>query len=209
MRLDREFDPELHEDLVQRLKLQLGQVFKWRWEWEVENPRATREEGGDSEARGATQFASISQAVEITTYNAVLIWLLGLLWKLDPLNTPHTISSTASHPHPPQPSPDTATTPLHLPGSATQLRTVAIEICLAFDFQIRNIGEKNNNDHVSALFFLMPIGLAWSVLERDANWKTFISEALASSFVTRGYETGQNVFGFGAYAVPIVEDAMK
>lgn len=199
-RLDREFDFALHQDLVQRLKFQLEQLFKWRWRWEGENLHAAWEEESDQEALigRAIHFATLPQAVEIMTYNSVLIWILGLLWKLDPLNIYSIIMVAAGHTQDPSSCRYTTLGPLHLPGEAIQLRDVAVEICKAFDFQIRNIKDKA----VSSLFFLMPIGLAWSALEHEEEWKRFISEGLASSHVTRGYQTGKNVFGFGSYAIP-------
>lgn len=199
-RLDREFEFGLHEDLVQRLKLQLEQLFKWRWRWEGVNQHAAWEEESDRKASVGRKilFQNLPQAVEIMTYNSVLIWILGLLWKLDPLNTHYTVLNAAGT------SKDASTCryntlgPLNLPGEAVQLREIAVEICMAFDFQVRNI----KNHAVSSLFFLMPIGLAWSVLEHEEEWKKVIDEGLASSHVTKGYQTEQNAFGFGSYAVP-------
>lgn len=200
-RLDREFNIDLHNDLVQRLDFQYEQLFKWRWRWEGENLHAAWEEDSDRETPlGRTiRFATLSQAVEIMIYNSVLIWILGLLWKLDPLNIPHIVSDAAGRAQDSgSRQQHTAPSPLHLPGEVIQLHDIAVEICMAFDFQIRNI--KDNT--VSSLFFLMPIGLAWSVLERDEEWKKIINEGLASSHVTSGFQTGENVFRFGSYAVP-------
>lgn len=197
-RLDREFDPWFHEDLVRRLRFQLEQLFRWRWRWERENLQAAWEGESEGEASvgRAVRFATLAQAVEIMIYNSVLIWILALLWKLDPLHTPAAVSEAASNTQDPWTRHPAG--PLHLPGEAAQLRDIAVEICMAFDFQIRNIKDQA----VSSLFFLMPIGLAWSVLEREEAWTTVISDGLASSFVTHGYQTGRNVFGFGSYAVP-------
>ena len=198
--LDRQLDTDLHEDLVQRLKFQLGLLFTWRWRWEEENLNAAWEDDSGREASpGRTiQFAKLSQAIVIMIYNSVLIWILGLLWKLDPFNIPSAVSEAASHAQDTLSCPYAITSPLHLPGEAIQLHDIAVEICMAFDFQIRNIKDKT----ISSLFFLMPIGLAWSVLERDEEWRRVIGEGLTSSNVTSGFQTGQNVFGFGSYAVP-------
>jgi hypothetical protein len=199
-RLDRDFDFHLHQHLVSRLNSQLEQLFKWRWRWEAENPHAAwNEESGRESPLGRTiRFAKLAQAVEIMTYNAVLIWILGLLWKLDPSNVHAAVLDAASRSNGSSSRWHTTHGPLHLPGEAMQLRDIAIEICRAFDFQIRNIKE----NVVSSLFFLMPIGLAWSVLEHDEEWKRAINQSLASSYITSGYQTGKNVFGFGSYAVP-------
>lgn len=199
-RLGREFDFEFHEDLVQRLKFQLEQLFTWRWCWEGENLHAAWEVESDREASVGRRlcFATLSQAVEIMIYNSVLIWILGLLWKLDPLNVHSTVLDAAGNAQDPSSHRYITLSPLHRPGETFKLREVAVEICMAFDFQVRNI----KDNAVSSLFFLMPIGLAWSVLEHDEHWKSVIIEGLATSHVTRGYQTEQNVFGFGSYAVP-------
>ncbi|MCJ1379168.1 hypothetical protein MMC17_002268 [Xylographa soralifera] len=199
-RLDQESDFALREDLVQRLNIHLEELFEWRWRWEARNPNiAWEEESGRESSRGRRiRFATLSQAIEIMTYDSVLLWILGLLWKIDPSNTHSAVLNAARHAHGVSSCGYTAPSPLHLPGEAVQLRDVAIEICRAFDFQIRNI-EKNA---ASSLFFLMPIGLAWSVLEHEEEWNKAISHGLARSYVTRGYQTGHNVFGFGRYAVP-------
>ena len=201
-RLDRNFDFGMHEDLVQRLSFQLEQLFEWRWLWEASNLQAAWEEqsGRVASPARAICFATMSQAVEIMTYNSVLIWILGLLWKLDPLNTRSAVLGAAGHTKECSPCRHAAIGPLHFPVEAIQLRDIAIEIYRIFDFQIRNV----QNRAVSSLFFLMPIGLAWSVLEQEEEWKIAIDKSLASSYVTKGYQTGRNVFGFGSYAIPRV-----
>lgn len=193
---------QLHSDLLLRLENQLEDLFKWRWRWGEDNPQAAWEkDSGRGGPLGRTlHFATSVQAAEVMTYNAVLLWILALLWALDPTNTCSTVLAVARRTQAACRPTYTSPSPLHLPGRAIQLRFVAIEICRAFDFQIRNI----KNSAISSLFFLMPIGLAWSVLEQDDKWKEAINKSLASSQITSGYQTGRNAFGFGSYAVPKV-----
>ena len=199
-RLDLDFNLKLHGDLIKHLTSQLEQIFAWRWRWEEDNPLSSWEErnGRKASLGPAVRFASLTQGVEIMTYNAVLIWILGLLWKLDPHNVPSHICNAANGTQFNSSSQYITVGPLHLPGQSIQLWDIAIEICRVFDFVIRNI----KNKVVSSLFFLMPIGLACSVLDHDERWTKAINDSLASSHVTTGYKTGQNIFGFGSYAFP-------
>ncbi|MCJ1439480.1 hypothetical protein MMC27_008874 [Xylographa pallens] len=201
-RLVQEYDFVLHQDLLQSLQFQLKQLFEWRWHWQMEYLCAAWEEENDRDVfpGRAIRFATTSQAAETMIYNTVLIWILGLLWKVDPSNTSSIVLDAARHTQGTLSGRYTRHGPLHLPGEVVNLHDVAVEICRAFDFQIRN----TVNNSASILFFLMPIGLAWSVLGHEEEWAKAINESLSKSHVTSGYQTGQNVFGFGSYAVPNV-----
>lgn len=89
--------------------------------------------------------------MEIMICNSVLIWILGLLWKLDPLNIHSAVLDAAGNAQGPLSYRYTALSPLHRPGETLQLREVAVEICMVFDFQVRNI----KDNAVSSLIFLM------------------------------------------------------
>lgn len=90
------------------------------------------------------------------------------------------------------------TGPLLRPGETTTHHEVAVEICRVFEYQITNIkGLK-----VSSLFFLMPLGLAWSILEQDSLYTGWITEMLASTPITKGYTIRGNSLGFGLYEIP-------
>jgi len=90
--------------------------------------------------------------------------------------------------------------PLLRPAETVFLRDIAVEICRAFEFQIYNI----RNLKVSLPFFMMPLGLAFSVLENEPVFTNWIDEMLASSRVTKGYTMNENAFGFGNIAIPRV-----
>ena len=129
-------------------------------------------------------------------YNAIQLWLAGLLWKLTPSNTPTMISSAA------QIAADQAgtredihITPLALPGTSLSLHPLAVEICRVFEYQCRNV----QHSKASALFCLLPIGLASSVLDRETRYQEWIRSMLDMSTITKGYAIGQNMMGFGFY----------
>ena len=158
-------------------------------------------------------------------YNTILLWLLGLLRKL--LNTnvvilavqaaaKHTYEYSHSLPHPRPPTPTffdagTLAKPLLSPGAAVTLREPAIEVARIFAWLLRRAQSEGSNAKFSALFFLMTIGVAWSVLA-DGNgyknvveggtavWRELVRTSLKSSKITSGYATGENAFGFGFYA---------
>ncbi|KAG8528674.1 uncharacterized protein KY384_006361 [Bacidia gigantensis] len=218
-KLDQDVSIEACKALWQRIVAQLDLLFTWRWQWHHQNPQVVEENiiKDNRRQKLALHFTSLLHAVDILTYDSALIWLLGLLWKLNPCLAPLAVEDSASRTKLSILSPSSENPNcLHLPGSATKLKEVAIEIYHVFDFQMRNI----RGHRVSSLFFLMPIGLAWSVLQGDEKWRSSITETLALSRVTKGYQAGQNpiirggdggeevvernAFGFGAYAVPRV-----
>lgn len=199
--LETNLDVLLQNDLIQQINSQLEELFKLRWRWEAANLGTVHEETHIRQGNlrpGALSFANVSQAADIMTYNAVLIWLLGLLWKLDPKQIDSSVTRAANYTRTVSSCQQTQDSPLRRPGEAVYLRDVAIEICRSFNFLLRNI----KNSSISALFFLMPIGLAWNVLKHEENWRNAINETLALSNITKDYHTGQNAFGFGAYAIP-------
>jgi hypothetical protein len=217
--VDRNGDEKLRDDLLHRVSTQLENLFRWRWEWDVLNPNAAWETEFSEKTSGLPtsnhcvpsisrlcgkhlHFSTLSQASEIMLYDAILLWLIGLLWKLNPTTIADIVLSASAKAKSSSEmlcclSVD-STGSLLVPGATFHLRETAIEICRCFSFQIDNI----KGQYVSSLFFLLPVGIGWSVLERDPEWKVAISEELASSRTTRGYLMGQNVFGFGSFAVP-------
>ncbi|OCL03880.1 hypothetical protein AOQ84DRAFT_442428 [Glonium stellatum] len=200
-------DLVLRQDLLCRLKCQLQRLYRWRWKWEELNPNAAQEETPSTPLTNKPRvvektlyFSAHLQATEIMLYNAVLLWLLGLLWRLEPLDGSTTVEAAAAAAADISIPVDVSAVTLHLPGQAISLRDPAIEICRVFEFQIANM--ENSKD--SALFFLFPLGLAWSVLEQEAPFREWIRGMLDSSRVTRGYAIGQNLWGFGNYNIPKV-----
>jgi hypothetical protein len=145
-------------------------------------------------------FQTHSQAAEILLYNAVHMWLIGLLLRLR-LDDTTTIlaTATAAAIDADFPSSSFPRGPLRLPDDTTSLRDPAIEIVRAFEFQMTN-PEANRE---SSLFFLFPLGIAWTVLEREPEYRRWIRDMLDEREVTKGYAIGRNVW-FGHYYMPKV-----
>ena len=189
-------DLEKQQNLIQRIIEQLEQLFQWRWRWQERHSAAAWEAArGDSDVSPMIQFMDPQRAVEIMLYNACLMWLLGVLWKISPDGAPEIIFQAATTTSAGCSSGHRGCSPLLLPGQDYSLRGPAIEVCRVLNFQL----EQASKTTFSALCFLMPVGMAWSVLENDDEWRAFISGSLAKSSITKGYETGANVFGFGLY----------
>ncbi|OAP61338.1 hypothetical protein AYL99_03541 [Fonsecaea erecta] len=191
-------------ELVQRIEYQIAKAHNWRWQWEEMNPTVAWEVDPETllpadngllaleprPVRKVLVFSSFAKAAELSLYNAVLLFLLGLLWTLKP---------TAAQPSPPSVRVAPAPSALFLPGdSIDSLVEPAVEICRAFEFQL--LAAKTSRD--SALFWLFPLGLASMALEDHADYLAWIRNMLDASQVTRGYGTGGNTFGFGFYRLP-------
>jgi len=122
-----------------------------------------------------------------------------VLGTLDPQNAQSIILKAAAHTRGDSlPFDD----PLLRPGETIFHHEVAIEICKTFEFQLQNV----KNLRVSSLYFLMPLGLAWSILEHDAKYTDWITRMLNSTKITQGYTIKENAFGFGIYEIPRYEN---
>jgi hypothetical protein len=186
-------------DLIQRIEYQIAKAHNWRWQWEETNPDVAWEVDPEflpSEQmltqhrpiRKVLQFSSFSKATELCLYNAVLLFLLGLLWTLKP--------PAADSPEPLRLSQSS----LYLPGDVDSLVEPAVEICRAFEYQLLNV----RKSHDSALFWLFPLGMASRALEDDFEYLAWIKSMLDASQITRGYGSGGNTYGFGFYKLPKV-----
>lgn len=181
--------------LVTSVKRDLSALYEWRWKWTENNPNAAWEIALSEVPSGRViskfrlfekvlWFRSFTHATEILLYNAVLLCLLGTLWQFEP---------------PPDPeSPGQTSAPLILPGEVINLIEPAEEICRGFEYQLLNI----NNSRESALFWLLPLGVAAKVLEMEPAYGRWIQAMLDTSRVTRGYGSGMSEFAFGHYQFP-------
>jgi len=189
----------LRLDLIQRIEAQLAKAYNWRWRWEETNADVAWEVEPEilppnlilqhhRPIRKVLIFSSFSKATELCLYNAVLLFLLGLLWTLEPppcsSYEPMRLSQSS----------------LAMPGDVDSLIEPAIEICRAFEYQLLNV--KQSRD--SALFWLFPLGMASRALEDDLEYMAWIRDMLDASQVTRGYGRGDNTYGFGFYKFPKV-----
>lgn len=181
--------------LIARLKEDLSFSYKWRWKWEAGNPNAAWELTLSEVPTGRVVcdgrlfekvlwFRTFTQATEILLYNAVLLCLLGMLWQFEP--------------PPDSESQSTTSVPLILPCEVVNLIEPAEEICRGFEYQLLNV----QNSRESALFWLLPLGVAAKVLEGEPKYGRWIQAMLDTSRVTRGYGTGMSEFAFGHYHFP-------
>jgi hypothetical protein len=199
-------DPGFREDLLERVEYQLMQLFAWRWKWQalhqshvLEIPTIQDPQTSQFPLFPSTlHFLDFELATEISLYNAVQIWLIALLYKLSPTSAPSRIIAAATLSASQASFPDSSpSTLLQLPGSATSLRSLAIEIGRVFEYQCKHV----HHSREAAYWYLFPMGLAFSVLEYDAVYRTWLRVMLDLSIVTKGYisPTGQNETGFGFY----------
>ena len=186
-------------DLIQRIEYQIAKAHNWRWQWEEMNPDVAWEVEPETLSteqiltqrrpiRKVLLFSSFSKATELCLYNAVLLFLLGLLWTLKPpaMDSPEAIRLSQSS--------------LYMPGDVDSLVEPAVEICRAFEYQLLQV----KHSHDSALFWLFPLGMASRALEDNFEYIAWIKDMLDASQVTRGYGTSGNTYGFGLYKLPTI-----
>jgi hypothetical protein len=196
--------------LLDKILQQLNTIFYWRWSWHLANPDGAWELPAQTICSLTNKprvfgkvlhFLTLDLATEIMLYNAILLWLLGLAWQLDPDHASYHIATVAQSINPVASGPSDMRGPLHLAGQAVHLRDAALEICRCMEYHIQNI----KYGHNSSLFYLFPIGMAWSVLQAEELYKQWIVDMLNSSYITKGYVTGENSCGFGSfYRIPSV-----
>ncbi|KAH7052399.1 hypothetical protein B0J12DRAFT_72335 [Macrophomina phaseolina] len=220
-------DVPLRLGLLTRVEKSLQELYHWRWAWEARNPNAVFEvpakpphgfkpsnvpPGLDT----ALHYKTWLQANEISLYNAVLLWVLRFLGELRPTAFPYpspSPSSQHSSPSPPaeaspqsnQSSEDYSylhdhifanmpRTPLLLPGQARSLRQPAMEICRSFEFVLETFTKTDD----TALSWLMPISLAYYVVQDDEEYARWIRKKLDGFEVKADFMDyiKQRVFGF-------------
>ncbi|KAK7513813.1 hypothetical protein IWZ03DRAFT_241887 [Phyllosticta citriasiana] len=185
----------LRASLLAQTQQHLQDLFKWRWEWERQNPDAAHAVPASVEPGGPTEipqgletvlrYKRFIQANEICLYNAVLLWLLRFLGDLcpsEPITSPRYYSPSAAS----DSSSDeyaeltrkilheTTPTPLLLPGQARTLKQPALEICRSFEFLLENFAHTQD----TALAWLMPLSLAYYVLKDDKPYVEWVRTKL-------------------------------
>ncbi|KIW76152.1 hypothetical protein Z517_10898 [Fonsecaea pedrosoi CBS 271.37] len=197
--LEQASSEQFRLELIQRIEYQIAKAHNWRWQWEEMNPTVAWEVDPETlpaaeqilaqprPIRKVLVFSSFTKATELALYNAILLFLLGLLWTLKPPESDSPADVRLSSP-----------SALFLPGDVDSLVEPAVEICRAFEFQL--LAAKSGRD--SALFWLFPLGLASKALEDNPDYMAWIKSMLDISQVTRGYGTGANTYGFGFYRLP-------
>jgi len=208
----------LHETLCSRIITQLETLYVWWWRWQAANGDVASTSLTDAQdpepnpdataaaeplhATGAPKqlvFSRFDAAAEIALYNAVLIWLLALVWKLEPVRGAEIIESCAENAMtratgsprnsagPGEGSISLAIpfSPLQRPGAAIGIRGHAMEICRAFEWQSRN--QARSDDKGLSPLYLFPMGMAMSVFEDDPGCQSWARALLQRSQVTSSY----------------------
>lgn len=213
-------------ELSSRIADQLKKLYRWRWDWQFDYgqyvtlddlewqssspaPAVLKAIANHGEP-GRLKFRRAIYADDIMLYNATLMWLLALLWKLEPSRAASVIDECAHHaaasPMPlsarssPTRSPHcTSFEPLRPPGACFSIREPAMEVCHVFDWQCRHHEQYTNFGDQTCLY-LFPLGMARSVLDADLDILEWIDDMLDSNPVTTGYgRGGGSVVGFGSY----------
>ncbi|OTB07266.1 hypothetical protein M426DRAFT_8993 [Hypoxylon sp. CI-4A] len=229
---DNVFDPSLISDdildhrtvLCERVAAQLERLYRWRWDWQLKHgqyvaeikhewqsntpsPRST-ESINSPMGFGRLQFDRAVCADDISLYNAVLMWLMALIWKLQPIQAPYIIrecsrrssmSPTSSPKSPAFSTQRISFEPLYRPGATLSIRDPAMEICRVFDWQCRHREQQVSFDDQSCMY-LFPLGMARSILDADPDCQKWIDSMVDSNPITSGYgKGGGSVVGFKSY----------
>ncbi|RYO94270.1 hypothetical protein DL764_007868 [Monosporascus ibericus] len=212
--------------LCNSIAAQLEKLYRWRWDWQHENGQYVAVddksswqpddpawnvlgEFGKNRRLARLRFDRPVHANDVMLYNAALMWLLALLWKIEPSRAGVVITNCARRatPTPEFPAPSSFNPFLERPGAALSIRVPAVEVCRAYDWLSRHHHPCSATEDQMCLY-LFPLGMARSVLGTDPDGRDWIAAMLDSSPVTRGYGAAacSSVAGFAAY---ITEDALR
>ncbi|KAI1213550.1 uncharacterized protein F4807DRAFT_270142 [Annulohypoxylon truncatum] len=213
-----------HRSLCQRVNAQLEKLYRWRWNWQRkygqcvttdkcewnQSSPSPKSEGSPSSSIGIDrlQFERPVYANDIMLYNATLMFLMTLIWKLQPSRAASIIGTcarrasmpVASSPKSPvSPLPHSYFEPLSWPGTALSIRDPAIEICRVFDWQCRH-HEQHAFFSDQNCMYLFPMGMARTVLDSDPEYRMWIDGMLDLNPMTTGYgKGGRSIVGFSSF----------
>lgn len=229
--------------LLGRIKTQLETLYRWRWRWQAQhghtvttnkaapevNTPLSRTLGSIGASRQLTRlsFTRPDSAADVMLYNAILMWLLALLWDLEPLAADTIIDNIAARARDAVVATTTFSStinskvtsfaPLRRPGASVTVRDPAMEICAAFEWQSRHHGSGREANFL----YMFPVGMALSVLDAEPDVMAWIRDLLDSHPLTRGYGSQggghvgvtkegngmQGVSRFGTYLTKEIEAA--
>ncbi|KAM5361650.1 hypothetical protein ACJA88_014387 [Fusarium oxysporum] len=203
-------------ELLERVERQLVALYLWRWQWQARsgnhvesdagntpqlNGRAAEALGsiGTSRQSGRLRLGKFALATELMLYNATLMWLIALYWKIDPVSASARIEACADAAMPDEPATNYLSfEPLRRPGGAVTVRDPAMEICRVFEW----VTHHHCRSKEPSFLYLFPMGVAMSVLEAEPETKAWATSLLNISPITANYAHGQNAAGFGFYVTP-------
>ncbi|OTA80825.1 hypothetical protein M434DRAFT_37809 [Hypoxylon sp. CO27-5] len=218
-------------DLCRNVAAQLEKLYRWRWswqrmygqyvtitkrEWQSSLSPKTSDSTSNLADTGHLLFSRPVYADDITLYNAALMWLMTLIWKLQPYQAASIIrgcarcaaaSSTSPCNSPTLSSNDISFEPLSWPGAALSIREPAIEICRIFDWQCRH-HEQHGSFGDQTCMYLFPMGMARAVLDSDPDYQRWIDSMLDLNPITTGYgRGGGSIVGFSSFVTKCALDA--
>ena len=186
-----------NHELLERVQTQLTKLYQWRWQWHARSRHEVCLETFDTEPIHRLHFVRFVAASEIMLYNSILMWMLALVFKIDPIKAAEHVETCAAASAPPTgPGERYASfAPLRRPGASVSLRDPAIEICRTFEWVTRHHDCSNE----PTFLYLFPIGMAMTALQDDPASMSWIRTLLNVSPVTANYAQGENQAGFGFY----------
>jgi hypothetical protein len=203
-------------ELLERVERQLVTLYRWRWQWQAQSGNQVESDAsntpqlngpaaealgsiGTSRQSGRLRIGKFTLATELMLYNATLMWLIALCWKIDPVSASTRIEACANAALPDEP--DTkylSFESLRRPGASVMVRDPAMEICRVFEWVTRH----HSRNTEPAFLYLLPIGVAMNVLESEPETKAWVSSLLNMSPITANYARGENAAGFGFTSHP-------
>ncbi|KAH8651438.1 hypothetical protein BX600DRAFT_418677 [Xylariales sp. PMI_506] len=194
-------------DIISRIMGKLKSLLVWRLHWQIafgfnvsarlEHHQHTVLNHSAASYSDKLDFSHPSSAAEIALYNAVLMWLLALIYDLEPLRAESFIQSCAHQAISSMSEAEFPFTsgkatklmnlgtfePLRTVGSTTSVRDAALEICRVFEWQSRHHAATWETNCV----YMFPIGLALCVLDLEPENREWIRTMLDANALTRGY----------------------
>lgn len=195
----------LRISIKNRLVSLLSELFCWRWRWQARNSHQVCSAVGSDQAStggrpGPLSFRTAGAAADVMQYNALLAWLLALLWDVEPVLTESDVEDCAgaametvlaeqevgllevcreplSH--------ITSFEPLQRPGGSASLRDAAVEICRIYEWQA--LSQSHGETREANLLYMWPLGVAMCVLDSDAGSRGWIAGLLKLDPLTRDY----------------------
>ena len=193
-----------YQDLIGRVRKHLIKLYQWRWQWHTRFSHEVGLEFGDDsslspgpERLRRLHFGRFVAASEIMLYNATLMWLLALMFKMDPIGASEQIEACAV-------SSELANNvgvryasfaPLRRLGGAVSLRDPALEICRTFEW----VAAHHDCSKEPTYLYLFPVGMAMTALKDDPASMDWVKGLLSVSSVTANYTQSDNQAGFGFY----------
>lgn len=222
--------PALNRDFLKQAQLRdrianvLQQLFQWRWEWQNQYGEGVKLEKAAKVFRTTPDYLGGQclkfdfrenpnvRAADIALYNALLLWMIAFIWKLEPLGqrVPAVIAKRAQNAAlvPDQGIPELSLmfAPLAAPGESVHLRSPALEILRVYEWQARN-------HHVTAqstepiYLYMFPFAMSMGILDKEHDIGEWVTEMAGTSIHTAAYKVGRfRMNGFARFITKAMLD---